>query len=125
MSNNSKLTLESIVVAVCPDAPLNLGAAWEARYNHIVNDGIVRAFFPLFASRRDVTWMSEKTDALNNVPQLGTRIHRLHYPVHVPQCQSTLTLHIRIQNRHVAWNQGDLTGHTDNVAYLYQTIFFR
>lgn len=68
-----------------PHAPLNLGAARQARDDDIVNDRIVGALFPLLARSRDEARVRKEANPLDYMPQLSIRIHCLDDTVDMSQ----------------------------------------
>ena len=112
------LTVETIVVGVCPDLPLDECLPWQGRQHNVVHDGVCGASLPLTSRLPNEGRMGDEANAVDDIPQLSLGIHGLGNPTDVTQGEFALRPYATLNNSHAAGHESNLSRNVGNVANL-------
>lgn len=114
----TRLTVETIVVCVCPHLPLDERIARQRRQHNVIHNGIRCPPLPLASRLANERRMGDKAYAMDNIPQLALGIHCLGNPTDVTQREFALRPYAPLNDCHAARHQRNLARDVSDVANL-------
>lgn len=114
----TRLTVETIVVCVCPHLPLDERIPRQRRQHNVIHNGIRCPPLPLASRLANERRMGDKAYAMDNIPQLALGIHCLGNPTDVTQREFALRPYAPLNDCHAARHQRNLARDVSDVANL-------
>lgn len=112
------LTVETIVMGVCPHLPFDERLARQRWQHNIVHDGVCGATLPLASRLANEGGMGDKADAMDDIAQLSLGIHCLGNATDVTQGELALGPDAALDDCHAARHERNLARDVGDVANL-------